>query len=86
MKNPEMDLHFGGTKPPRPDSAGARPDTPPIPAGRRGDDAYRTGEIQNENENGNENEFSLVSSSEFLGEYQFAPTDLPCSFWVNINS
>jgi hypothetical protein len=25
-----MDLHFGGTKPPRPDSARARPDTPPI--------------------------------------------------------
>jgi hypothetical protein len=24
-----MDLHFNGTKPPRPDSVRARPDTPP---------------------------------------------------------
>ena len=63
IKNPEMALHFIGIKPPRPDSAGARPDTPPIPAGRRGNDAYRAGKFQNENENGNENEFLIVSSS-----------------------
>jgi hypothetical protein len=43
IKNPEMGLHFNGIKPPRPDSANARLDTPPIPAGRRGDDASGAG-------------------------------------------
>ncbi len=51
-----MGLHFDGIKPPRPDSARARLDTPPVPAGRRGNVASGACEIQNENENVIENE------------------------------
>ena len=40
-----MGLHSIGIKPPRPDSASARLDTPPIPAGRRGNEASGTGKI-----------------------------------------
>jgi hypothetical protein len=56
IKKTEMGLHFDGIKPPRPDSARARLDTPPVPAGRRGNVASGACEIQNENENVIENE------------------------------
>ncbi len=64
-KNPEMGLQFYGTKPPRPDSARASLDTPPIHFVAGGE--MTTPELAEfQNENGNE--FSLhhlIPSSPF---------------------
>ncbi len=67
-----MDLHFGGTKPPRPDSAGARPDTPPIPTGRRGDNTSRAG--------------GILRMKMRMGMKMNFYLSLPLNFWANINS